>query len=280
MREGEPSRTAFGAAAYRAVHQDLDGGAIFRDPLAWRILGADREATLADAEATGRARLRVFIAARHRFAEDSLATAVERGTRQVVVLGAGLDTFAYRNPYDGTRVFEVDFPATGAWKRERLAEAGIGVPGTVTYVGVDFETDDLMSRLVEAGLDATAPAFFLWLGVVPYLSEEAVAATLRAIASVPGGEVVFDYTTPTHRLEARAQSDRTDLVARVAEVGEPLSAGLEPETLHVLLAELGFDEVEDLDRPQIRQRFLGRPGGTETGGAHLLRARAGGILTP
>jgi methyltransferase (TIGR00027 family) len=274
VREGEPSQTAFGAAVYRAVHQDLDGGRIFRDPLAWQILGVDREATLADPAATDRARLRVFIAVRHRFAEDSLAAAVERGTRQVVVLGAGLDTFAYRNPHAGTRVFEVDFPATGAWKRDRLADAGIAVPEDVTYVGVDFETDDLMSRLVEAGFDAAAPAFFLWLGVVPYLTAEAVTATLRAIRSVPGGEVVFDYTTPIHRLEAQAQSDRTDLIARVAEVGEPLSEGLEPESLHALLADLGFREVEDLGRPQIRERFLGLSGGTETGGAHLLRARA------
>jgi methyltransferase (TIGR00027 family) len=274
MREGEPSRTAFGAALYRAVHQDVDRGAIFRDPLAWQILGVDREATLAEPEATERPRLRVFIAARHRFAEDSLAAAVERGTRQVVVLGAGLDTFAYRNPHAGTRVFEVDFPATGAWKRDRLADAGIAVPDSVTYVGVDFESDDLRSRLVEAGFDAAAPAFFLWLGVVPYLTGEAVTATLRAIASVPGGEVVFDYTNPAHQLRATAQDDRSDLIARVAEVGEPLSAGLETEALHALLADLGFGEIEDLDRPQIRARFLGRPGGTETGGAHLLRARA------
>lgn len=275
MRAGEPSRTAFGAALYRAVHQDLDEGAIFRDPLAWRILGVDREATLASPEATDRARLRVFIAVRHRFAEDSLAAAYDRGTRQVVVLGAGLDTFAYRNPYAGTRVFEVDFPATGDWKRERLADAGIAVPDDVTYVGVDFETDDLITRLTEAGLDAAAPAFFLWLGVVPYLSLDAVTATLRAIASVPGGEVVFDYTNPTHGLLASAQGDRADLVARVAEVGEPLSDGLETEALHALLGDLGLTEVEDLDRPQIRERFLGRPGGTETGGAHILRARVG-----
>lgn len=94
MREGEPSRTAFGAAVHRAVHQDLEHGAVFRDPLAWQILGVDRDATLADPEATARPRLRLFIAARHRFAEDALAAAVGRGTRQVVVLGAGLDTFA------------------------------------------------------------------------------------------------------------------------------------------------------------------------------------------
>lgn len=274
MREGEPSRTAFGAATYRAVHQDLDGGRVFRDPLAWRILGVDREATLADPAATDRPRLRLFIAARHRFAEDSLAAAVERGTRQVVVLGAGLDTVAYRNPHPGTRVFEVDFPATGAWKRERLAEAGIAVPDDVAYVGVDFETDDLMARLVESGLDPRTSAFFLWLGVVPYLSGDAVTATLRAIASAPGGEVVLDYTNPAHQLQEKARGDRADLAARVAELGEPLSDGLETPALHAVLAELGFVEVEDLDRPQIRERFFGRPGGTEGGGTHLLRARA------
>ncbi|MFC6345589.1 class I SAM-dependent methyltransferase, partial [Nocardioides hankookensis] len=181
-------------------------------------------------------RLRVFIAARHRFAEDSLAAAVERGVAQVVVLGAGLDTFAYRNPFAGTRVFEVDFPATGVWKRERLADAGIEVPESVAYVGVDFETDDLVARLVEAGFDDAAPAFFVWLGVVPYLTEEAVTTTLRSIASVPGAEVVLDYTNPAHELRLTAQGDRADLIARVAEVGEPLSPGLEAEHLHAVLS--------------------------------------------
>jgi methyltransferase (TIGR00027 family) len=273
VREGEPSRTAFGAAAYRAVHQDLDRAAVFRDPLAWRILGVDRDETLADPEATGRDRLRLFIAVRHRFAEDSLAAAVQRGTRQVVVLGAGLDTWAYRNPYDDVRVYEVDFPATGAWKRERLADAGIDVPPNVAYVGVDFEIDDLTARLVEGGFDRAAPAFFVWLGVVPYLTVEAVTATLRAIAAIPGGEVVFDYTNPAHQLPDIAQGDRADLVARVANLGEPLSAGLDTPVLHALLTSLGFGEIEDLDRPDIRSRYFGLPPGAATGGAHIVRAR-------
>ena len=144
----------------------------------------------------------------------------------------------------------------------------------MTYVGVDFESDDLMSRLVEAGFDAAAPAFFLWLGrgALPDRGgRDGDAAGDRVGARRRGG---LRLHHPTHRLEAQAQSDRTDLIARVAEVGEPLSEGLETESLHALLAELGFDEVEDLGRPQIRERFLGRPGGAEGGGAHLLRARA------
>ena len=187
------------------------------------------------------------------------------------MLGAGLDTFAYRNPFPDTVVFEVDHPSTGAWKQEQLAEAGIDIPPNVTYVGVDFEVDDLISRLVDAGFDAASPAFFLWLGVVPYLTTEAVTATLRAIVAMPGGEVVFDYTNPVDRLHEVARGDRADLVAQVAEVGEPLSAGLETADLHALLASLGFGEIEDLDRPDIRSRYLGLPPGTATGGAHIVR---------
>jgi methyltransferase (TIGR00027 family) len=272
VREGEPSRTAFGAAVHRAAHAELDRPVVFEDPLAWRILGVDREAVLADVPALSR--LRFFVAVRHRFAEDVVAAAVARGVRQVVVLGAGLDTFAYRQPHDppdeGLRVHEVDFPATGAWKRERLAEAGIDVPGSVTYVGVDFERDDLMGRLVEHGFDASAPAEFMWLGVVPYLTREAVAGTLRAIASVPGAEVVFDYAAADGQEETPGSRE---LAARVAAAGEPFSERWEPAELAAVLAGSGFDEVEDLGRPEIRARYLGLEPGPPGGGGHMVRAR-------
>jgi methyltransferase (TIGR00027 family) len=277
VRPGEPSRTAFGAALLRALHQDLDEPRIFTDPLAWRILG-DRETLLAEAdERTVGSRLRRFIAVRHRFAEDALADAVARGTRQAVVLGAGLDTLAYRDPHPGLRFFEVDFPATGEWKRERLAEAGIDVPPGVAFVGVDFEADSFLDRLVDAGFDAGAAAFFLWLGVVPYLSRDAVVASLRLIASVPGGEVVFDYTNPVAQVPEQARADRAALSARVAELGEPLQTGWDTDELHGLLREVGFTEIEDLGRPEIRSRYLGLPPGTEGGGGHVLRAATGRV---
>lgn len=273
MREGEPSRTAFGAAVLRAVHPELDRPVVFTDPLAWRILG-DREEILAGmAERYERSRLRIFIAVRHRFAEDALAAAYARGTRQAVVLGAGLDTSAYRNPHADLRFWEVDFPATGEWKRERLAEAGITVPATVTYVGVDFERESFLERLAAAGLDAGAPVFFLWLGVVPYLTRDAAEATLRAIGSIPGAEVVFDLPTPAAEVAATARADRADLEATVAELGEPFRGGWEPAEMLVLLADAGFDEVEDLDRSGIRTRYLGLPAGPSAGGAHVVRAR-------
>lgn len=268
MREGEPSRTAFGAAVHRAAHADLDRPVIFADPLAWQILGVDRGDVLA--EVPPRSRLRLFVAVRHRYAEDVVAAAAVRGVRQVVVLGAGLDTFAYRHTHGGLRVYEVDFPATGVWKRERLAEAGIEIPDSVTYVGVDFERDDLMGRLVESGFDAASPAEFMWLGVVPYLTRAAVAATLRAVAMVPGAEVVFDYAAADGHEETPGSKE---LAARVAAAGEPFSERWEPAELAALLAESGFDDVEDLGRPEIRSRYLGLEPGPPGGGGHVARAR-------
>jgi len=273
VRDGEPSRTAFGAAMLRALHQDQDEHRIFTDPLAWRILG-DRDQLVADlGESYAGSRLRVFIAVRHRFAEDSLAAAYARGTRQAVVLGAGFDTVAYRNPHADLLVWEVDHPATGAWKRERLAEAGIAVPETVRHVGVDFEHESFLERLVLDGLDAAAATFFLWLGVVPYLTRAATEATLREIASIPGGEVVFDVPPPAEQVSAKARQDRADLEARVAELGEPFMGGWDPEEMRALLDGLGFDDVEDLDRSEIRTRYLGLPPDDRPGGAHVLRAR-------
>jgi methyltransferase (TIGR00027 family) len=272
VREGEPSRTAFGAAMLRALHQDLDSPRIFTDPLAWRILG-DRDELLEGAKQWERSRLRLFIAVRHRFAEDALAAAYARGTRQAVVLGAGFDTFAYRNPHPDLRVWEVDFPATGDWKRARLAQAGIDVPASVTYVGVDFESESFLERLVAAGLDERDPAFFLWLGVVPYLSREATEATLRAVASIPGGEVVFDLPAPAGDVPTKGRADRADLEARVAELGEPFRGGWDIAELLALLADLGLDDVEDLDRSAIRTRFLGLGPADRPGGAHVIRAR-------
>jgi methyltransferase (TIGR00027 family) len=272
VREGEPSRTAFGAAVLRALHPELDRPVVFDDPLAWRILGDREEIVAGMGEGYDRSRLRIFIAVRHRFAEDALAAAYARGTRQAVVLGAGFDTSAYRNPHADLRFWEVDFPATGAWKRERLAETGIAVPESVTYVGVDFERDSFLERLVEAGLDAGAPVFFLWLGVVPYLTREATWATLRAIGSIPGGEVVFDLPAPHDEVAAQARADRADLEATVAELGEPFRGGWQPAEMLALLADAGFDDVDDLDRSGIRTRFLGLPPSPAPGGAHVVRA--------
>ncbi len=169
MKPGQPSRTALGAATHRAVHQMLEHGVIFADPLVVRILGEDAGQAVRDAKNhPSQRRLRLFIAVRTRFAEDALAVAVARGVRQLVVLGAGLDTYAYRTAFgESLRVFEVDYPATQAWKRQRLAEAAIPVPSTLTFAAVDFEGETLAECLSAAGFDPGKQTFFTWLGVVP-----------------------------------------------------------------------------------------------------------------
>ena len=270
MLAGCPSRTALGAAFHRAAHQVLERGAVFTDPLALRILGVDAAgAVRPGAEEPAARRLRLFIAVRARFAEDALAAAAARGVTQLVLLGAGLDTFAYRSGLGGSlRIFEVDHPDTQAWKRRLLLDAGIPEPPGLAFVPVDFERETLGEALGAAGFDPLRQAFFTWLGVVPYLSEPAVFATLGFVAGLPGGaQVVFDYANPG--------PGTTGLSDRVAAAGEAFRSRFDTEDLHARLAALGFGEIEDLGPAGIRERFF--PGYTgpapETGG-HVLRARS------
>jgi len=278
MQPGQPSRTAMGAAAHRAAHQVLERGRIFTDPLALRILGPDADAAVRNAEQDpSKKAMRLFIAVRTRFAEDSLAAAVTRGVRQLVVLGAGLDTYAYRTPCGGSlRIFEVDHPATQAWKRQRLAETAIPVPAALAFAPVDFERGTLADGLGAAGFDPAQQTFFTWLGVVPYLTEPAVFSTLGFMAGLPGGaHVVFDYGNPPAAdpgQDAVAAFHAT-LAARVAAVGEAFQCLLETDALHAKLTALGFREIEDLGRSLIRERYFGMTGGTMSDrGGHILRA--------
>ena len=278
MQAGEPSHTARGAAAYRAVHQTLEGGAIFGDPFALRILDDETRARLDVVAADTSLRpWRLFIAARSRFSEDTLAACVARGMRQVVVLGAGLDTFSLRNPYAGlgVRVFEVDYPATQQWKRERLNEAGLAIPGSLTFAPVDFERQSLADGLKAAGFDADRPAFFQWLGVVPYLTREAVFATLGFIARVPESEVVFDYAEPFESYPAGRREHVMAVAARTASLGEPWLSLFDPCELSEMLGSIGFGEIEDLGLAELTDRFYGalKRDIAIGAGPHVLRAR-------
>jgi methyltransferase (TIGR00027 family) len=257
MQHGQASVTALGAAGHRAAHQVLERGFVFADPLALRILGSDAEGAIALAkERPERRPLRLFIAMRSRFAEDSAAHAIEKGVRQILVLGAGLDTFAYRlERTQDMRVFELDHPATQAEKRRRLAEAQIAEPQHVSYVAHDFEGGSMTAALKAAGLDPDRAAFVLWLGVTPYLTEAAVFATLGELARWPGGtEVVFDYTNPAEAVDAR--NFHREMAERVAASGEPFRCYLDSAALHARARKLGFTDIEDLDRAALVARFL------------------------
>jgi methyltransferase (TIGR00027 family) len=278
VQTGQPSQTARGAAAYRAIHQTLDGGVIFSDPFAARILDDETRARLDETVADPSLRpWRLFIAARSRFSEDALAACVVRGVRQVVVLGAGLDTFSLRNPHagQGVRVFEVDYPATQGWKRARLKQAGLAVPASLTFAPVDFERQSLADGLKAAGFQADRPAFFQWLGVVPYLTREAVSLTLDFIAGVPESEVVFDYAEPFENYPADRRADVMEVAARAASRGEPWLSLFDPAELSEILRSKGFGIVEDLGMAEIAGRFYGalKQGITIGPGAHLVRAQ-------
>jgi methyltransferase (TIGR00027 family) len=277
MQEGQFSRTALGAAGHRAAHQVLEGGLVFADPLALRILGEDAQSAIAEARANPTRRgLRLFIAVRSRFAEDAARRAIARGVRQIVVLGAGLDTFAYRvEPVEGLRVYEVDHPSTQAEKRKRLAAAAIAAPAHVVYAPCDFERARLADCLGAAGFEARRPSFFLWLGVVPYLSESAVFAALGFVASLPGGgEVVFDYANPPETIVDEAMRRAHEvLAARVATAGEALQTFFATPALHEKLRALGFHAIEDLGPNQIAARFFPHHAApSRTNGGHVVLA--------
>jgi methyltransferase (TIGR00027 family) len=277
MHESGASRTALRVAARRAAHQILDRPPVFEDPLALAIVGA--EAVEKAASEASSPSLRAFMAVRSRFAEDELARAVARGVRQYVVLGAGLDTFAYRNPHAalGLRVFEVDHPATGEWKRARLLSAGIAIPAETVFVAVNFERQSLADALPSAGFRAGEPAFFSWLGVVPYLTEAAFLATMSFIAGLPPATgVVFDYAVARHALSPREQLALDALASRVAAAGEPFHLFFDPAALAAQVRQLGFRHLEDLDPADLNSRyFRDRADGLSIRGraGHLLSAR-------
>lgn len=276
MQLGRPSRTAWAAAAHRAAHQILEQGRIFADPLALRILGEDPDTVARKAEEQpSRRGMRIFIAVRTRFAEDALTAAVECGVCQVVVLGAGLDTYAYRSTLrDRLRIFEVDHPATQAWKRQRLLDAAIPIPSSLTFAPIDFEHQTLAEGLAAAGFDSSQQTFFTWLGVVPYLTEEAVWSTLGFIASLPNGaHVVFDYSDPPGMLSAERRLSHERRAARVAALGEAWLNYFEADDLRAKLMALGFSEIEDLGPPQIAARYFPNRASTlPDKGGHVLRA--------
>jgi methyltransferase (TIGR00027 family) len=220
--------------------------------------------------------LRAFLTVRSRIAEDTLAELVAGGLRQYVVLGAGLDTFAYRNPWPGLRVWEVDHPATQQWKRERLVKGGIALPAESPFVAVDFERQSLRDALLAAGLDFAAPTFFSWLGVTPYLDRPAIDATFHLVADAArtGGGIVFDYFVPPHTQSLLVRGLIALRQRRLKAIGEPWRTWFEPSALAAELRQLGFRDVTDFSADMINARyFSGRDDRLRVGGAgRVMRA--------
>jgi methyltransferase (TIGR00027 family) len=263
MIEARPSITANRVAMRRAAHQLFDYPLVLNDPIALPILSAESQGLVRAEERKSRGRaataFRAFLVARSRVAEDELAAAVERGATQFVILGAGLDTFAYRNPIpvERLRVFEVDHPATQEWKRKRLAAGQIAIPASLSFAPVDFEKQSLADGLGPVGFDFGAVTCFSWLGVTPYLTHPAMRSTLEFIAARPAGSaVVFDYARPRNSIGFLGRIAFDIMARRVARAGEPFRLFFEPAELAAELRALGFTSIEDLGFEEMNARYF------------------------
>jgi methyltransferase (TIGR00027 family) len=257
-----PKPSALRVAILRAVHQLLDRPVIFEDPLALRILGtAEEERLRRDPTRHNTAALvslRTSVVLRSRLAEDEWARARQNGVCQFVILGAGLDTSAYRNPDQGdSRIYEVDIPSTQLWKRACLRAVGIEEPALLTFVAIDFETSSLPEALTKAGFNRDEPAFFSWLGVSMYLEEDAFLNTLRFIGSLaPRTGVVFDYTLSPALLSPSERKVIEFFASRAAGHGERWKSFFDPASVTATLLSLGFNEVQDLGPDELHDRYL------------------------
>jgi methyltransferase (TIGR00027 family) len=280
LEEGKPSSTARGTALQRAAHQLLETPRVFDDPVALGIFGAEGVRWLGlnlDRYRTQASRaMRAFLVMRSRYAEDRLAGAYARGVRQYVVLGAGLDTFACRNPHRGLRVFEVDFPATQRWKRDLLKAREIALPRSLTFAPVDFERQTLAQGLEATGWRADRPTFYSWLGVTIYLSAGAVRDTLASVArGARGSEIVFDFAPPPETMGESERRSHLRQAAAVARLGEPWVSYFEPERFAAELRGAGYASAQHLGADDMNARyFSGRSDGFRMlGSGRMMSAR-------
>jgi methyltransferase (TIGR00027 family) len=280
MEHSQRSRTIEIPAIMQALHQTVDGDPkILIDPIAPRLIDPDDDrqwlAPLLNHSFANR--WRAGFALRARYAEDCLAEGVQRGARQYVILGAGLDSFAYRQPpwASSLRIYEVDHPITQQWKRDRLRAAAIALPSNLTFVPTDFESASIPDGLRAAGFAFNTQTLCSWMGVTQYLTPDALEATFRFVLSLPpSSEIVFSFILPQEDLSG-AEAEALVIAARsAAEVGEPWLARFCADELAPKLRSMGFSQVVHLTPEEAGRRyFRGRQDGLkERHGEQLMRA--------
>ncbi len=283
MKQNRSSLTASKVAMMRAAHQILDNPKVFEDPIALSIIGTQGVSEIHSESRKFKTRLhsylRAIVVARSRFVEDELSMAIKRGIRQYVILGAGLDTFAYRNPYSTSdlRVFEVDYPATQDWKQQQLSATNVAIPESLTFVPIDFESQSLEDRLQEVGFRTDEPSLFSWLGVTMYLNKKTVMSTMKYItSSTPtGSEIIFDYAVPPSSQNFIRRFGFRLLAHKMAVIGEPWQTFFDPQQLAMELKNIGFTQVEDLGPKDINDKFFNdRADKLKVGSfGHLMKAK-------
>jgi len=260
----EASRTALATAYLRAAHQILDAQPrVLQDPVALCLLGKTASqrirSTIERYQTPGAKALRSHIVLRSRFTEDRLCAAVRRGITQYILLGAGFDTFAFRQPQwaNTLKIIEVDHPGTQTLKRSHLVDSKLEIPTNVSFANIDFEHESLLEGLLRQGISLKEPTFFSWLGVTMYLNETAIDATLLATAAFPpGSEIVTTFLEPPDSTSLAP----SQLAERVSGIGEPFVSYFEPEEIETKLLNAGFTVVEFLSPEDANLRYYkGRP---------------------
>lgn len=285
MEENQISHTALSTAYIRAYHARYDAPQIFDDFLAHHLLTEEtrlvieqqlakplkhinpEQAASCPDQATALAlsmramAVPAITLVRNRYAEDRLQKAVwQEGVSQYVILGAGMDTFAFRYPemLGQLRVFEIDHPATQSYKLQRLADLGWGLPEKLHFVPVDFMQESLTEALARSTYNRQATTFFSWLGVTMFLTRNAVFATLRAIGQVapPGSVIVFDYMDADTFSPGKATKRVQMMLEGVRRLGEPMICGFDPSRLGMELSRLGLRLEENLSPSGIQERYF------------------------
>lgn len=265
----------------RALHQTSDDDPkILDDPVAPRLIDASGGvrpwlAPLLDHPFAKQ--WRAGFALRARYAEDCLAEAAARGVNQYLILGAGLDTFAYRQPSWAASlgIYEADHPITQQWKRDSLAAAEIVIPSNLAFVPIDFERESLEQALAAAGLSFAATTLCSWMGVAQYLGADAIGRTFRFVLSLPrSSEIVFSFLLPQDALSGIEAGAMALAAQKSAEAGEPWLSRFLPAELEENLRAMGFSQVVHLTPEEADERyFRGRRDGLRARrGEQLMRA--------
>lgn len=277
MQANLPSRTALVTALMRSLHTRTDPRPIFVDEWGDKLVpdtvrhriaeravqepGAAHESKAQALDAWLRSNpAYARVIARSRYTEDSLAAAIAAGTRQYVLIGAGLDSYALRVPANAqdVSIFEIDHPATQSYKLERIAHCGLEPPSRAQYIAADLALETVEQVLSRSSFDRKQPAFFSWLGVSMYLARETSLACLGSIAraAAPGSELVFTYIDEAaFALDSHESSGLfAQVLRRVASVGEPFLSGFDPSELGDELLGLGLELQEDLGNRQLLRR--------------------------
>jgi methyltransferase (TIGR00027 family) len=284
-----PSRAAVLMAVARGLHREEPRPWVLDDYLALELAGqagaAIRERLLAELAAPHLMAFSRWTCARARFAEDLVQRAVSTGSvRQYVILGAGLDSFAFRRGdlLDRLRVFEVDHPATQGWKRRRLISLGVPRPANLEFVPVDFERKTLRVSLEEAGFDFREPAVISWVGVTMYLSAEAINATLATIAGCRSGTwLVATYNQPPAALDGVSAEIAEAFAGTVKDLGEPVVSMFLCSGMRTLMERHGFADIVDFGPEQARAAYFdGRPDIEIAGSQHLVAATVAPVRAP